>query len=167
MSESVAWVEAYVGLGSNLDDPMEQVVSAARELTALKAIEQIALSPLYASRPVGPQDQPDYVNAVVRIRTSLTPMDLLGQCQTIENKHGRVRTVRWGARTLDLDILLYDNCVIDLPDLIVPHLELSNRAFVLYPLADVAPPDLIIPNRGSLTELLAACPTAGLHRIAS
>ena len=167
MSESKDWVEAYIGLGSNLDNPRDQVLSAASELAALNAVEQIALSPLYISEPVGPQDQPDYVNAVMRIRTHLEPMELLRQCQAIESNHGRVRLVRWGARTLDLDILLFDNRAIDLPELLVPHPELANRAFVLYPLADIAPSDLFIPNKGRLVELLAACSAVGLQRINS
>ena len=165
MNTSSNWIEAYIGLGSNLDSPIRQVMSAAHEISALDGIEPIMLSPLYCSRPVGPQDQPDYVNAVLRIRTRLTPLDLLKKCHALENNHGRTRTVRWGARTLDLDILLYQTSVIDLPDLKVPHPELTNRAFVLYPLADVAPSNLIIPNNGSLASLLAACPAEGLHKI--
>ncbi len=165
MRDSANWVDAYIGLGSNLDNPMDQVESAARELAALASIERIALSPLYGSRPVGPQDQPDYVNAVMHIRTHLTAIELLRQCQAIEDEHRRVRSVHWGPRTLDIDILLYDRSVINLPDLVVPHAELANRAFVLYPLADIAPPGLSVPNKGSLAELLAACPAIGLHRI--
>jgi 2-amino-4-hydroxy-6-hydroxymethyldihydropteridine diphosphokinase len=92
---------------------------------------------------------------------------LLKQLQGIENAHGRVRSVRWGARTLDLDILLYDQQTIDQPDLIVPHPEMPNRAFVLYPLADVAGRDLPIPGNGRLADLLAACPAEGLERMAS
>lgn len=165
MNLSSSWVDAYVGLGSNLDNPADQVLSAARELAALDLVEQIALSPLYGSHPVGPQDQPDYVNAVMRIKTGLAPMDLLGQCQNIENRHGRVRLVHWGPRTLDLDILLYGDQTIDLPDLVVPHPELPNRAFVLYPLADIAPADLVVASKGNLADLLAACPANGLQRI--
>lgn len=166
MNTSPKWVEAYIGLGSNLDNPIDHVLSAVREISALLAIEHIALSPLYRSHPVGPQDQPDYVNAVMRIKTCLPPIDLLRQCQTIENNHGRERVIRWGARTLDLDILLYDDSRIDLPDMTVPHPQLANRAFVLYPLADIAPPDLSIPGNGKLASLLAACPAEGLHKIA-
>lgn len=165
MSTLKNWVEAYIGLGSNLDNPSAQVITAAHEIAALDQVEEIALSPLYASHPVGPQDQPDYINAVMRVKTCLAPIDLLRQCQAIENKHGRVRQVRWGARTLDLDILLYGDQLIALPELVVPHPELPNRAFVLYPLADIAPPDLPIAGIGSLSSLLAACPFQGLFRI--
>ncbi|WAR45136.1 2-amino-4-hydroxy-6-hydroxymethyldihydropteridine diphosphokinase [Methylomonas rapida] len=165
MNTSNNWIEAYIGLGSNLDNPVEQVRSAARELAASADIEKQALSPLYTSHPVGPQDQPDYVNAVMRILTRLAPLELLKQCQHIENQHGRVRLVRWGARTLDLDILLYGDQRITLPDLVIPHPELTRRAFVLYPLADIAPANLSIAGQGSLASLLTACPAEGLHRI--
>lgn len=165
MSPTSNWVEAYIGLGSNLDEPTAHVTSAIREIGALDGVEVVAVSPLYSSQPVGPQDQPNYINAVMRIKTCLTPLALLDACQTLENKHGRKRLLRWGARTLDLDILLYHANEISLPDLNVPHPELPNRAFVLYPLADVASPDLLIPGNGSLASLLASCPADGIHKV--
>ena len=165
MSASESWIEAYIGLGSNLDNPLQQVVSAASEIKELASVKNITLSPLYISQPVGPQDQPDYVNAVMRINTCLEPSHLLKQLRAIEHDHARIRSVRWGARTLDLDILLYNNQIIDLADLVVPHPELANRAFVLYPLADIAPSDLWVPKKGVLSDLLAACPSQGLHRM--
>ena len=165
MSDSENWVEAYIGLGSNLDDPLQQVVSAAVEIEGLASVKNSMLSPLYTSQPVGPQDQPDYVNAVMRITTCLSPINLLRQLQAIEHKHDRMRSIRWGARTLDLDVLLYNQQIIALTDLIIPHPELANRAFVLYPLADIAPPDLLIPDQGRLGDLLITCPSQGLHRI--
>ena len=158
-------IRVYVGLGSNLDEPVTQVRSALDALSGITATRRVNYSSLYRSAPLGPADQPDYVNAVLRIKTCLAPLELLKKCQSLENTHGRKRTVHWGARTLDLDILLYQTRVIDLPDLKVPHPELTNRAFVLYPLADVAPSNLIIPNNGSLASLLAACPAEGLHKI--
>lgn len=160
-----SWIEAYIGLGSNLDDPILNVISARQAIGHLADVEEIDFSPLYGSRPVGPQDQPDYVNAVMRIKTRLSAEDLLEQLQGIENAHGRVRTLRWGARTLDLDILLYDQQLIKQPNLIVPHPEMANRAFVLYPLRDVADGDLPIPGNGRLADLLAACPAEGLQRM--
>ncbi|MDD1622572.1 MAG: 2-amino-4-hydroxy-6-hydroxymethyldihydropteridine diphosphokinase [Methylococcaceae bacterium] len=166
MTPSNPWFEAYIGLGSNLGDPIHTIASARLAIAGLADVEEIAFSPLYGSRPVGPQDQPDYVNAVMRIKTRLSAPNLLKQLQGIENAHGRVRSVRWGARTLDLDILLYDQQLINQPDLIVPHPELPNRAFVLHPLADVADSDLPIPGKGRLAELLTACPADGLKRIA-
>ncbi len=160
-------VEAYIGLGSNLDNPVEQVSRARQAIAALPGVAEIACSPLYRSLPVGPQDQPDYINAVMRIATELPPLDLLSQLQQIENQHGRKRIVRWGARTLDLDLLLYGQQIINEPTLIVPHQELAKRGFVLYPLADVAVADMQIPGLGSLSELLQACPADGLHKIAA
>lgn len=158
-------VEAYIGLGSNLEDSVGHVNRARAEIAALPGVAEIGFSPLYRSVPVGPQDQPDYVNAVLRISTELEPLVLLRQLQQIENQHGRLRSVRWGARTLDLDVLLYAQQSINEPDLIVPHPELSRRAFVLYPLADVASTDLTIPGLASLSQLLAACPCDGLRKI--
>lgn len=161
------WLDAYIGLGSNLENPSQQVLAAADEIAALPMVESVALSPLYASKPVGPQDQPDYVNAVLHIKTALPALALLQQLQNIENRHGRLREVRWGARTLDLDILLYAEQTIALPELLVPHPEMANRAFVLYPLADVAPAELVVAGKGRLADLLVACPPDGLSRMAS
>ena len=161
------WIEAYIGLGSNLDDPVSHIAMARATIAALDGVEAIAFSPLYSSRPVGPQDQPDYINAVMRIKTLLPALDLLLELQRIENAHGRVRQERWGARTLDLDILLYGETIINEPNLIVPHKEIPNRAFVLYPLADITNRDLTIPEYGRLQDLLAACPADGLHRLES
>lgn len=165
MTAMSQWVEAYIGLGANLDDPVTQILTAADEIASLPEVECIALSPLYASKPVGPQDQPDYVNAAMRIKTGLAPLPLLGELQRIENHHSRVRVVRWGPRTLDLDLLLFDQQSINLPELTVPHRELANRAFVLYPLADIADPALPIPGIGLLATLLAACPDDGISKL--
>lgn len=162
-----AGVEVYIGLGSNLDNPIDQLSRARVAIAALPGVIEIGFSPLYRSLPVGPQDQPDYVNAVMRVATDLDAMALLRQLQAIENRHGRLRLVRWGARTLDLDILLYGQQAIHEPDLNVPHPEMAMRGFVLYPLADVAPADLAIPGLGTLPSLLAACPPDGLRKIAA
>lgn len=162
-----AGVQAYIGLGSNLDSPVDHLSRARAAIAALPGVNEIAFSPLYHSRPVGPQDQPDYVNAVMRIATNLDALALLRALQEIENRHGRLRLVRWGARTLDLDILLYGQQRIEEPDLIVPHPEMAKRGFVLYPLADVAPADLTIPGLGPLVTLLTACPPDGLRKFAA
>jgi len=115
---------------------------------------------------MGPQDQPDYVNAVMCIRTDLQALDLLRLLQQIENDFGRVRLgERWGARTLDLDLLLYAEEQIELPDLIVPHVGIAERAFVLYPLQEIAPADLIIPGKEALKQLVAQCPLNDLEKI--
>ncbi|MFM8341705.1 MAG: 2-amino-4-hydroxy-6-hydroxymethyldihydropteridine diphosphokinase [Methylomonas sp.] len=165
MSDHQTPVEAYIGIGSNLDNPVANLHSAYQAISDLDGVTPLALSPLYSSKPVGPQDQPDYVNAVLRINTTLSAQQLLTELQQIETAHGRVRTIRWGARTLDLDILLFGNAIINDANLIVPHVEMANRGFVLYPLADIAPSDLQIPGQNSLAQLLAACPADGLHKI--
>lgn len=165
MNDHQPWVDAFIGLGSNLDDPARQLLSASREIAALDRVELIALSPLYASPPLGPQDQPDYVNAVIHINTNLPAIELLHALQQLENQHGRVRLQRWGARTLDLDILLYGDQCIDSDELTIPHPQMSQRAFVLYPLADIADQELSIPGLGRLSQLLAACPASGLRRL--
>ncbi len=156
---------AYIGLGSNLESPVSQIKSARLAISTLDGVKELAFSSLYASTPMGPRDQPDYVNAVMAVMTSLMPLDLLHVLQAIELEHGRVRGAqRWGARTLDLDLLLYDDQHIDIPDLTVPHKGIAERAFVLYPLAECAP-DLVIQGKGKLSDLLSHCPLAGLRRL--
>ncbi len=150
----MARVRAYIGLGSNLDRPRRQVETAVSQIDTLPDTRVTARSRWYRSAPLGPPGQPDYINGVVAIDTELTPETLLEALQAIENRHGRDRGVRWGARTLDLDILVYGDRVIDDPALRVPHPELANRNFVLYPLADVAP-DLLLPDGTALATLLA------------
>ncbi len=131
-------ITAYIGLGSNLDDPLNQIEQAALELAALPGCQLLALSPRYRSAPMGPADQPDYINAVAALATQLEPLALLDALQAIEQQHGRQRLLRWGARTLDLDLLLYGEQTIDHPRLMVPHPGMLERAFVLVPLADIA-----------------------------
>lgn len=148
---------AYIGLGANLADPRRQVERAIAALGALPATRLEAISRRYRTAPLGPAGQPDYINAVARLATSLTPEDLLSALQGIEQAQGRVRDgTRWGPRTLDLDLLLYGDQVIGTATLTLPHPQLHRRAFVLVPLAEVAPPDLAIPGHGPLAALLAA-----------
>jgi len=148
-------VTAYIGLGSNLSDPRVQVINAAKELGNISASNVIALSALYLSKPMGPQDQDDYINAVVALETSLSALELLDALQGIENSAGRVRKDnRWGARILDCDILLYGNESIENERLTVPHYGMKVREFVLLPLAEIAP-SLHLPD-GSLVSLLAS-----------
>jgi 2-amino-4-hydroxy-6-hydroxymethyldihydropteridine diphosphokinase len=145
----------YIGLGANLDDPVQQVERALSELDALDETRLVTVSPRYRTAPVGPADQPDFVNAVAQLKTRLAPLALLGVLQDIERRHGRMRNARrWGPRPLDLDILLFGAQVLDLPELRVPHPRMIERAFVLVPLADIAPADLMIPGRGPLRLLL-------------
>jgi 2-amino-4-hydroxy-6-hydroxymethyldihydropteridine diphosphokinase len=156
---------AYIGLGSNLESPVAQIKSARLAIIALDDVKELAFSSFYVSTPMGPQDQPDYVNAVMAVATRLSPMDLLHALQDIELEHGRVRGVqRWGARTLDLDLLLYGDQQIDAAELTVPHKGIAERSFVLYPLYECAP-DLIVPGKGKLSDLLAQCPLVGLRRL--
>lgn len=147
------WVTFYIGVGSNLHQPLEQAKTAIAELTAHRHLRNVIASPLYQSKPVGPQDQPDYINAVVKAQTQLGPHDVLDVLQKIENDHGRVRKRHWGERTLDLDLLLYGNAQIHTPRLTVPHSHMLERGFVLYPLADIAP-QLILPNGQGLQQCL-------------
>lgn len=159
-------VLAYIGLGSNLGNPVQQLRSARDAISTLPGTRQIACSRFYRSVPMGPTDQPDYVNAVMAICTSLEPMALLKALQGIEAQHGRVRTgLRWGPRTLDLDVLLYGDRRIAVDNLTVPHPGMGTREFVLYPLAEIAPADLEIPGMGSLAELVKSCPRRGLEVI--
>jgi 2-amino-4-hydroxy-6-hydroxymethyldihydropteridine diphosphokinase len=158
---------AYIGLGGNLADTRALLASARAAIAALEGVRETAFSSFYRSAPMGPSDQPDYVNAVMAIETTLLPHDLLKALQQIELSHGRVRTgLRWGPRTLDLDILLYADRQIHDETLTVPHIGISEREFVLYPLAEIAPPDLDIPGQGLLADLLAACPLRGLEKLA-
>ncbi|MCD2450307.1 2-amino-4-hydroxy-6-hydroxymethyldihydropteridine diphosphokinase [Methylicorpusculum oleiharenae] len=160
-------VIAYIGLGSNLNDPGQQIKSARIAIAETDKISEVAFSSLYRSLPMGPQDQPDYVNAVMSVATELEPFELLRCLQAIENEQGRVRTgLRWGARTLDLDLLIYDQIQLADPVLTLPHSGLPDRAFVLYPLYEIAP-DLVVPGYGPLTALLEHCPQAGLQQLSS
>lgn len=158
-------VRVYIGLGSNLSTPTEQLRNALAAIAALPQTALIAQSSLYISDPLGPADQPRYVNAVAAVDTDLSPLALLDALQTIEQEHGRTRKAeRWGPRTLDLDILLFGALQIDEPRLTVPHYHMHARAFVLYPLAEIAP-HLRLPDGRALTELLSNCPFAGLERL--
>lgn len=156
---------AYIGLGANLNDPAAQLERAFQALAALPDSCVASRSSLYRSRPMGPAEQPDYVNAVALLETSLTAHQLLRQLQAIEQAQGRVRKgERWGPRTLDLDILLYDDARIGDSELSVPHPGLAEREFVLFPLSEIAP-DLDIPGLGPLKTLVQACPRRGLRPV--
>ncbi len=157
-------VAAYIGLGSNLEEPIDQVNRAFVELDELPDTGIVCRSGLYRSKPMGGLDQPDYVNAVAKVDTMLGAEELLQWLQDVESSHGRVRGEHWGARTLDLDLLLYGSTIIDTMDLKVPHPGMHERAFVLYPLYEIAP-DLVIPGRGALADLMEGCPADGLKRL--
>ena len=149
-------VTAYVGLGSNLDHPREQVLAAFEELARLPQSRLVSRSGLYRSAPMGNQDQPEFVNAVGQIDTALEPPRLLAELQAIENRHGRERPFPDAARTLDLDLLLYGDAVISSACLTIPHPRMHQRAFVLRPLTEISPA-VSVPGRGTATQLLRDC----------
>jgi len=155
----------FIGLGSNLSQPAKQIEEARSAIRGLNGAEELAFSSLYRSPPMGPQDQPDYLNAVIEVEVSLSPFSLLDALQAIELSQGRVRKdERWGARSIDLDILLYGEEVIRAERLVVPHYGMADRPFVLYPLQEISP-DLVIPGLGSLAELVGHCDSNGLLKL--
>ena len=154
----------YLGLGSNLDNPLNQVITAITELNDSEKIDVNAVSNIYKSKPLDinaleanieklEDKQDDYINAVVNIESQFTAIELLDKLQSLELKHNRIKEYRWGPRSLDIDVLLYDDVVIDTERLTIPHAELINRNFVLYPLNDINPL-LTIPKYGTLKKLL-------------
>ncbi len=152
----------YIGLGSNMESPRQHITTAIKALGEIQSTHTNKVSSLYKSKPVGPQDQNDYINAVAELETSLTPLDLLDKLQAIENEHGRVRNERWGPRTLDLDILMFGDEVINNERLTIPHPEMTNRSFVLMPLAEINA-DCLIPGKGLLSSLLISIGQDGLE----
>ena len=155
----------FIGLGSNLDDPVVQLKQALEHLNQLHAVILIKTSAFYRSKPMGPQDQPDFVNAVAELETNLSAEKLLDELQQIEYSQGRVRSLHWGPRTLDLDILLYGDEMIKTDRLTVPHAGIAQRNFVLVPLADIVGMDFKLPNMGTTGECLLACPGDELQRL--
>lgn len=155
-------VTVFVGIGSNLAEPVTQVNQAIDALKAIPSTRLVTQSPWYGSSPSGgPEKQPDYVNGVACLHTTLAPHDLLEALQAIEQRQGRQRLTRWGARTLDLDLLLYGDMEIQDERLTVPHPRLAERAFVLVPLSDIAS-HLVLPNGHSVKSLLAGISTIGV-----
>jgi 2-amino-4-hydroxy-6-hydroxymethyldihydropteridine diphosphokinase len=155
---------AYIGIGSNLDDPRAQVTRAFEELAALPRSRLAGRSSLYRSAPIGYAAQPDFCNAVAAVETALGPRELLGALQRIEGQHGRARSFANAPRTLDLDLLLFGEERVDEPGLTVPHPRMHERAFVLLPLTEVDP-QVRIPGRGSAAACLAACGAQRVSRI--
>lgn len=157
---------AFVGLGSNLNQPVQQLLRALAELEGLPDTRFVTRSRLYRNPPMGPQDQPPYINAVAALDTTLRPRQLLVALRAMEDAHGRVRDSRsrWGPRTLDLDILVHGGETIDEPDLVVPHPGVPVRPFVLLPLSEIAP-ELVIPGFGSVSALLAVCDVSMLRAL--
>jgi len=157
-------ITAYIALGSNLQNPEHQLRSAVTALAALPDSRLQQVSSVYRSAAVGPGPQPDYLNAVAKLLTALTPEILLDVLQRQEQVQGRTRNVRWGARTLDLDILLYGNAVIETERLTIPHRALGQRNFVLYPLLQVCPANFVLPDGTDLDTLVSDCPAGDLKK---
>ena len=155
---------AYIGLGSNLQDPHGQLRRAFADIEGLPDTRVVARSSLYRSVPIGLLDQPDFVNAVAKISTALKPQELLKALLDIEHQHGRERTVRNAPRTLDLDVLLYDEVQLHEHGLTIPHPQMHLRAFVLQPLLEIAP-DVSIPGVGQAQGLLWACVDQVLEKL--
>lgn len=139
---------AYIALGANLGDPVQTVRAALAALATLPHSRLVATSALYRTAPIGLLEQPDFINAVAALDTALDPYALLQSLQAVEQEFGRVRREKDGPRSLDLDLLLYDQLVVDTPELNLPHPRLHLRAFVIEPLCEIAPPDLALPGRG-------------------
>ncbi len=159
-------VAAYVALGANLGDPARQVERACAELACLPDSRVTAVSGLYLSEPEGFVDQPDFVNAVAGLLTRLSPRALMTALLDIESRHGRDRTFKNAPRTLDLDLLLYDGLVMHEPGLTLPHPRMTQRAFVLLPLAEIAP-DALIPGHGRVEACLSRLSTGNIARLAT
>lgn len=158
----------YIGLGSNLSgsmgDPQKQIQTALAKISDHSEIHQLNTSSFYRTSPVGPQDQPDFINAVAQVKTSLKPLALLDYLQKIENEHGRERKEHWGARTLDLDILIFGQQSIHNTRLIIPHPRIEERAFVLVPLLEVKP-NFSSASGKSTADLLAKCSDQGIVKL--
>ena len=157
-------VEAFVGLGANLENPVQQVSQAVTELDGIDRTRLLAASSLYRSDPVGYADQPHFINAVAKLQTRLSPHELLDALHVIENRHGRRRSVRNAPRTLDLDLLIYGVLVLQEEGLTLPHPRMHERAFVLMPLAELAP-DARVPGRGPIAQLLAQVDCSGVEKL--
>lgn len=153
---------AYIALGSNLCQPQHQLREAVIALAALPRTQLEKVSSIYRSAAVGPGEQPDYLNAVALIATELSPADLLDALQQVERNQGRTREIHWGARTLDLDLLLYGKMSIETPTLTLPHPRMRLRHFVLYPLREISGADLALPDGTQIDTLLHDCPEKGL-----
>lgn len=161
-----ASARAFVGLGANLGDPVAQVRAALRDLDAIDATRLVRASSLYRSAPWGGVEQPAFINAVAEVETRLAPRELLDALLAIEQRHGRIRDGnRWGPRTLDLDLLVHGDRRIDEHGLLLPHPHLAERAFVLVPLAEIAP-DLRVPGVGVVADLLACIDAGACEQLA-
>ena len=166
MTDGTHWYPAYVGIGSNLQGPARQVQDAIGLLGEIASSRVVAQSSLYRSGAFGGVEQPDFVNAVAGVLTSLAPLEFLRELQAIENRQGRERDeTRWGPRVLDLDLLVYSREKIDVPALTLPHPGIGERNFVLLPLGEIAP-DLEIPGLGRVARIPVNMDEPSISRIA-
>ena len=157
---------AFIALGSNLQRPQQQVQQAFSELASLPKTSLIKHSSLYRTAPVGYDNQPDFINAAAEIETGLAPLELLHALLALERTHGRERPFPNAPRVLDLDLLLYDDMVMNTAELTLPHPRMHERGFVLLPLAEIAP-DLIIPKYGNITQLAQTCIDQGVEKVSN
>ena len=155
---------AYLALGANLGDKTESLRAAVRMLNRPEMCSVVQVSSLYLTRPVGVEDQPDFLNAVMQVRTSLSPRDLLVFCMDVEKSLGKRRTIRWGPRVIDIDILVYGNANVKERDLTIPHPRMMERAFVLVPLAEIAP-DYALADGSTVCEAAQRLGCEGVERI--
>ena len=155
---------AYIGLGSNLQGPKEQIEKALKALSEARETTLMSVSSFYQSKPLQDMPGPNYLNAVCKIETKLNALDLLNFCQEIEDNQPRVRRVKWGSSTIDLDILLYGDQILATKRLIIPHPEMINRAFVLLPLFEIEP-GLKLPLLGPLKGLLERIETSDVEKL--
>ncbi len=156
---------AYIGLGSNLGEATKYIEAAFLDINEIEHTRLLRTASLYQSAPMGPKNQPDYINSVCLIETGLKPETLLKELQRIENKHGRERSnERWGPRTLDLDILLYGNHEIESDTLTIPHYGMAGREFVLVPLFEIAP-NMVMSDGKPISQWVANCSLDGLKRL--
>ena len=158
------YARAYIALGSNLDNPLKQIQQALEALQQLPKSAQLLCAPWYQSKAIGPGEQADYINTVARLETQLSTLELLRALQAIEDQQGRQREVRWGARTLDLDLLLFNSECHNHPELVLPHPEMHHRNFVLVPLHDLEP-ELAFPDGSKLVDKLKSCDHSDLVKI--
>lgn len=166
MSPTKISCSAYIALGSNLNNPLSQIQQAYKNISHLPGTNLLKCSSLYKTAPVGYLDQPDFINAVAKINTVLSPLELLEQLLKIEQRHGRVRKSLNAPRTLDLDLLLYDNLQLQIETLTLPHPRMLQRAFVLYPLMEIAP-ECCIPGHGKIGQFIAACANQDIEQLKS
>jgi len=157
---------SYIGLGANLGNAVQTLREALQALDTAPGCQLRVCSSFYRSRPLADMEQPDYINAVAELQTELTPPALLALLHQIEDAHGRERLQRWGARTLDLDILLYDNLHWQTSELTIPHVGLVEREFVVFPLLEIAP-QLVLPDGRSLAELAQGLEWRGMEKMTS